>query len=262
MSQQPIGVFDSGVGGLSILQAIQQHLPNENLIYFADSAYAPYGKLDQETLHQRCLHIAEFFIERNAKALVIACNTATAMMADWLRAEFDLPIIALEPAIKPACELTKTKTIGVFATENTLKSERYLSLLDKYAQGIEVLESPCYGFVEQVEKGDIDSAETIELIEKNLKPMLDKNADILVLGCTHYPFLARSIAKVADQAPLTILDTADAVATQLSKVLNDNNLLNAAKLGTAQYFTSSENCSASKVFSKLLTQNVEVKTAY
>lgn len=258
MSSQPIGVFDSGVGGLSILKAIQKHLPNEHLLYFADSAYAPYGKLDRHTLHQRCIRIAQFFLENNAKAMVIACNTATALMADWLRKEFTFPIIALEPAIKPAAELTRTHNIGVFATQNTLNSERYLSLLKEYAHDILVFESACHGFVEQVEKGDLDSPETLSLIEHNLTPMLEQDIDVLVLGCTHYPFLTNAIKSIAANKRLHILDTADAVSLQLTRVLADRNLLNMEDSATTFYHSSQSSEKASAIFSKLLNCNINV----
>ncbi|NVK22001.1 MAG: glutamate racemase [Kangiellaceae bacterium] len=258
MSQQPIGIFDSGVGGLSILKAIQHHLPNENLLYFADSKYAPYGKLDQKILHERCRFIAQFFVEKNAKALVIACNTATAVMADWLRAEFDLPIIALEPAIKPAAEITKTNNIGVFATENTLHSERYLSLLQKYAKDKKVFESSCAGFVEQVELGELATPKTLSLIENYLNPMLEQNIDVLVLGCTHYPFLEQSIRKIAGEHQLEILDTADAVSLQLTRVLAEHELLNFDGHHQDLFFTSSQLQQAKPVFSKLLNTDITV----
>lgn len=259
MSEQPIGIFDSGVGGLSILKAIQEHLPNENLLYFADSKFAPYGKLDEPTLKERCLFIAEFFAKQNAKAMVIACNTATALMAEWLRAEYEIPIIAIEPAVKPAAKLSKTQKIGVFATAHTLSSERYHLLKNRFAQDITIHESDCPGFVEQVEKGQLDTLETITLIEENLQPMLDQGIDTLVLGCTHYPFLRPAIKIVAGQTPLAIIDNADAVSLQLTRMLSDNELLNFQKHKSNKFFSSSDSKNHHAVFQQLLSKDTEVQ---
>ena len=252
MSSNPIGIFDSGVGGLSVYQAVRKHLPNENIVYFADSAYAPYGKLPKESLHKRCQYIAEFFLKHQAKAMVIACNTATAMMADWLRTEYELPIIALEPAIKPAASLTRSGHIGVFATENTLNSSRYQRLVAEYARDKSIHQVACHGFVEQVEKGELDTDETMELIKQYLSPLLNYKVDTLVLGCTHYPFLAKSIKKVAATSPLKLLDTADAVALQLTRVLATHELFNNEPHEQDAFFTSADPATAQPIFSKLL----------
>ncbi|WP_018623486.1 glutamate racemase [Kangiella aquimarina] len=263
MSNAPIGVFDSGVGGLTILQAIREHLPNENLLYVADSAYAPYGRLPKEILHKRCMHIARFFAEQGAKAMVIACNTATAVMAEWLRNEFDIPIIAMEPAIKPAALATRTGKIGVFATENTLKSDRYQKLLVEYARDKKVFESSCEGFVEQVESGNLNSVEAFQLVEKYLQPMIDEHIDVLVLGCTHYPFLAPLMRKISSQQvagnqELQIIHTADAVSLQLTRVLAEHDLLNFKDQEYVRYFTSGDAKRSSTIFSQLLLENISV----
>lgn len=261
MSSKPIGIFDSGVGGLSVYQAIRKHLPNENIIYYADSAYAPYGRLTKPKLHQRCQHIAEFFLKHDVKAMVIACNTATAIMADWLRAEYDIPIIALEPAIKPAATLTRTGHIGVFATENTLNSARYQRLVAEFARDQSIHQVACHGFVEQVEKGELDSPETLKLVKQYLAPLLEHRVDTLVLGCTHYPFLARAIKKVAGAAPLTLLDTADAVSLQLTRVLAINSLFNNQPHDQDHFFSSAPAEKAEPVFIKLLSKKVRVSYA-
>ncbi|GAA4359869.1 glutamate racemase [Kangiella marina] len=261
MTTNPIGVFDSGVGGLSVYQAIRKHLPNENIVYFADSAYAPYGKLPKENLHKRCQYIAEFFLKHNAKAMVIACNTATALMADWLRAEYELPIIAIEPAIKPAAALTRSGHIGVFATENTLNSTRYQRLVAQYARDVSIHQVACHGFVEQVEAGELDTPKTLALIESYLRPLLNYKVDTLVLGCTHYPFLGKSIKKLANSAPLKLLDTADAVSLQLTRVLATHDLFNNEAHENDQFFTSADAKTAQAVFSKLLGTNTKVLKA-
>lgn len=258
MSDRPIGIFDSGVGGLSILQAIQEHLPNENLLYFADSYYAPYGQLDEKILKERCLFIADFFIKKNAKAMVIACNTATVLMAEWLREEYDIPIIAIEPAVKPAVAISKNKTIGVFATQHTLNSQRYQELKIRFASDAKIYESACVGFVQQVERGQLDSPETISLIEKYLNPMLVNKIDTLVLGCTHYPFLKDAIKLVSGENTLTIIDNADAVSLQLTRILVENNLLNLLPHEINQFYSSSDNQSNHQVFSQLLSSSAHI----
>lgn len=261
MTKAPIGVFDSGVGGLSVYQAIRKHLPNENIVYFADSAYAPYGQLPKDNLHKRCQYIAEFFLKHNAKAMVIACNTATAIMADWLRSEYDLPIIAIEPAIKPAASLTRTGHIGVFATENTLNSTRYQRLVAQFARDVSIHQVACHGFVEQVESGDLDSPETLGLIKEYLQPLLNYKVDTLVLGCTHYPFLGKSIKTIAGATPLKLLDTADAVSLQLTRILATHDLFNNEPHEQDLFFTSSDASSAEIVFSKLLGHKTQVLEA-
>lgn len=255
----PIGVFDSGVGGLSVLNQLKQHLPNESFIYLADSGYTPYGQQSKEILTARCQAIADFFIQQQVKMIVIACNTATAVMAEWLRDTLDLPIIGLEPAIKPACQVTKSRAIGVFATQNTLNSRRYQQLLAQYATTIKVLQSPCLGFVEQVENGDLNSLKTHRLIKKNLVPMLEESIDILVLGCTHYPFLLPAIQQVSRQfsnKPLTIIDTAKAVSKQAKVVLQAHHLLNDSQLPASVYFSTGNVREQQLIFRQLLNKNI------
>ncbi|PIE45569.1 MAG: glutamate racemase [Gammaproteobacteria bacterium] len=262
MSAQPIGVFDSGVGGLSVLRKLQRQLPDEHFIYVADSAYAPYGQLSETTLKQRCQYISDFFVQQGVKSIVIACNTATAAMADWMRQRLAIPVVAIEPAIKPACQQTNNHRIGVFATQNTLSSERYQKLLRVYAANCTVIESPCIGFVEQVEKGDLTSAETKHIVQKNLQPMLENTIDTLVLGCTHYPFLKpmiRAVSKTLAYPDLCILDTADAVAKQLSNVLQQNQLM-AASSGQPSHHYYTTACAEvyRPVFSKLMGKNIQI----
>lgn len=255
----PIGVFDSGVGGLSVLQQLKQDLPEESFIYLADSGYTPYGQQSEAVLAARCLAIAEFFTRQQVKMIVIACNTATAAMAERLRSALDMPIIGLEPAIKPACQLTQSKVIGVFATQNTLNSRRYQQLLAQYATAITVLQSPCFGFVEQVESGDLNSPITHQLIEKNLAPMLEKSIDILVLGCTHYPFLLPTIQQVSRQLgnqPLTIIDTAKAVSKQAKAVLHAHHLLGDNQPSDTAYFSTGNVGEQQMIFRQLLNKNI------
>ena len=218
MSAAPIGVFDSGVGGLSVLRHIHRMLPSESLIYVADSAYAPYGDRSSEEIHARAHAICRFLIDQGARAIVVACNTATAVAVASLRATFDLPIVAMEPAIKPAAALTQTGVVAVLATQRTLASQQIERLVQRHAQGCRVLLQPCPGFVDQVERGELTGARTRRLVADTLQPLLDAGIDVLVLGCTHYPFLLPAIRAVVGE-DLTIIDPAEAVTQELQRRL-------------------------------------------
>lgn len=213
-----IGVFDSGVGGLSVLQHIRALLPDERLIYVADSAHVPYGDKSPAFIEQRSLAIAQFLIDQGAQAIAIACNTATAAAADSLRSRFDLPIVAMEPAVKPAVAATRSGVVGVLATVGTLESARFAALLDRHAANVEIVTQGCPGLVEKIEQGDLAGTETRALIERYVSPLLARGADTLILGCTHYPFLAPLISEIAG-SHVTLVDTGAAVARQLQRRL-------------------------------------------
>lgn len=234
-----IGVFDSGIGGLSVLRKIREQLPNENLIYVADSLHAPYGNKPREFIEQRAFAISQFLLSQNIKALVVACNTATYAVAEKLRTHFThLPIFAMEPGIKPAVLATKTGVIGTLATESTLSSEKFKKLVDEFAMNKKVLIQPCYGLVELIERGDLASAKTRQLLEKYIHPLLEKNVDTIVLGCTHYPFVHDLIADIAGEH-VTIIETGEAVAKHVHKRLNEQNMLNAnGKSGEISFWSS------------------------
>lgn len=224
--QRPIGVFDSGVGGISILKAIHQRLPNEQLVYFADSAYAPYGERDAEQVVQRCIAITEQLIsEQHIKALVVACNTATSVAIEILRAQFSIPIIGVEPAVKPAAAMSQCGRVGVLATSGLVSSDRFSALLQRVEQQshreLNFCVQACPGLVEQVEKADFTSCVTVELIEIYLRPMVEFKVDTLVLGCTHYPFLTETIAHMMGPE-VTLIETGPAVARQVEHVLVTN----------------------------------------
>lgn len=221
----PIGIFDSGIGGLSVLQEINQLLPHESLIYVGDSAHAPYGDRSADYVRKRSRQIADFLIDQGVKALVIACNTATAEAASELRKTLDIPVIGMEPAIKPAAELSKSGVIGVLATQRTINSERLLGLTERYAKNKKVLAQACPGLVEQVENGDLAGNRTLTLLRRYIEPLLAQNADALILGCTHYPFLMPAIRQIAGHQ-IRILETGRPVARQLYRVLQQNALLN------------------------------------
>ena len=234
-----IGVFDSGIGGLSVLKKIREQLPHEDLIYVADSGHAPYGNKPREFIEGRAFAISEFLLSQHIKALVVACNTATYAVAEKLRTHFvDVPIFAMEPGIKPAVLATKTGVIGTLATESTLSSEKFKKLVDEFASGKKVLIQPCYGLVELIENGELTSAQTRQLLEKYIQPLLEQNVDTLVLGCTHYPFVHDLIAEIAGEQ-VTIIETGDAVAKHVHKRLTEQNLLsNSEKQGDIRFWSS------------------------
>lgn len=213
----PIGVFDSGVGGLSILSSLREYMPNESMVYVADSDYAPYGDKAADDVLLRCKLVADALIERHAiKALVIACNTATSIAIDTLRDELAIPIIGVEPAIKPAALSSKNGCIGVLATKGTVESERFRELLRRH-QGNFVVQA-CPGLVEQVEQADFTSCVTVELLEIHLRPLVEAKVDTVVLGCTHYPFLRPTIAHMMGKG-VELIETGPAVARQCQNVL-------------------------------------------
>lgn len=247
-----IGVFDSGVGGLSVLQHIRQQLPDAHLIYVADSGHVPYGDKSPAYIEQRSHAITQFLTAQGAEAIVIACNTATAAAAASLRAKFKLPIIGMEPAVKPAVAATKSGVVGVLATVGTLASARFAALLEKYAGNVEIITQGCPGLVEQVEKGELHSAATRELVQRYTAPLLQKGADTLILGCTHYPFLAPLISEVAG-ADIALVDTGAAVARELKRRI-DTELQHAVAATTQemeQFFTSGDAEQASRIMSWL-----------
>ncbi|WP_313464417.1 glutamate racemase [Pseudomonas nitroreducens] len=221
----PVGVFDSGVGGLSVLHEIRARLPHESLIYLADCGHVPYGEKTPEYIRARCRAIAEFLLGRGAKALVLACNTATAAAAADLRELYpQLPIIAMEPAVKPAAEATRSGVVGVLATTGTLKSARFAALLDRFASDVRVITQPCPGLVERIELGDLDGPQTRELLQSYVAPLLAEGCDTLILGCTHYPFL-RPLLRQLVPADVSLIDTGAAVARQLERVLQVRGML-------------------------------------
>ena len=224
----PIGIFDSGLGGLSVLRKIHQLLPHENLIYIGDSAYAPYGDNSADYVRNRSLAVSEFLLEQGVKAIVIACNTATAEAIDDLRKNLDVPVIGMEPAIKPATQLSKNGVIGVLATQRTIQSERLLGLTEQYAQGKRVLAQACPGLVEQVEACELESEKTKALLKQYIIPLLREGVDALILGCTHYPFLIKAIREItndrSENISVEILETGKPVAQQLKRILKQHNI--------------------------------------
>ncbi|VTR71043.1 Glutamate racemase [Desulfosarcina cetonica] len=218
MTEQPIGVMDSGLGGLSVWQALIQCLPEENFIYLGDSGFCPYGSKSAAEILPRVTHIVDFLEEKGCKAIVVACNAITAASIDFLRQHYPIPFIGMEPAIKPASVHTRTRAVGVLATERTLQGRLFATTRSKYAQGIRVVAIAGNGLVEQVEVLDFDGDATMDLLRRYLRPMLTENIDHLVLGCTHYPFLAASIRRIVGDG-VCIVNPAPAVARHTLSVL-------------------------------------------
>jgi len=257
--ESPIGVFDSGVGGLSVLREIRRELPGEDLIYVADSGYAPYGDRPVEYVQARAIAIIEFLQRAGSKAVVVACNTATGVAVDALRARFDLPIIAIEPAVKPAVAETRSGVVAVLATTQTLASAKYSKLVTTHARDVRVLSQACPGLVEQVEAGEFSSRATRFLVEQYVRPLVDKGADTIVLGCTHYPFLSAVIRDVAGPG-VTVIDPAVAVARELRRRLDMHGLLAPeTRRGTEQFWTTGPVDEAQAVFDQLWRTGVEVR---
>ncbi|WP_431820013.1 glutamate racemase [Burkholderia sp. F1] len=219
----PVGVFDSGLGGLSVLRAVRAQLPDESFVYVADSRNAPYGPRDEAFITERTLAIGEWLAREGAKALVVACNTATAQSIAAIRERLAIPLVGVEPGIKPAAALSASGIAGVLATQSTLGSARFQALLDRYGAGRRFICQPGHGLVEAVERGDTDSPALRALLDGYLQPMLDAGADTLVLGCTHYPFFTETIRDLVGDR-LTIVDTSDAIARQLARVLDERGL--------------------------------------
>ncbi|MGE5154279.1 MAG: glutamate racemase [Bdellovibrio bacteriovorus] len=237
-ANQPIGVFDSGVGGLTVLREIRRELPHEDLLYVADSGHAPYGDKPMDAIEARAVMITEFLLEQGAKAVVVACNTATGAAARLLRTRYPVPIIAMEPAVKPAVAQTRSGVVGVLATRRTLESHNFSVLMERIGSGTEVLLQPCPGLVERVEEGDLDGDYTRSLLAEYLQPLLERGADTLVLGCTHYPHLIPLIGRLTG-TEVTVLDSGAAVARQVRRRLESLGLLAAAgRPGTERFWTS------------------------
>ena len=263
-----IGVFDSGVGGLSVLHHIRQLLPDERLIYIADSGHVPYGDKSQEYIEQRAHTLTRFLIAQGAEAIVIACNTATAAAVASLRSRFSLPIVGMEPAVKPAVSATKSGVVGVLATIGTLESARFAALLERYGDEVEIITQGCPGLVEQVESGELGSERSRELIGRYTAPLLARGADTLILGCTHYPFLAPLIREVVGDK-IVLVDTGAAVARQLQRRIQSELHFREHAKNIAQdesgerpreiFFTSGEPGRAARIMSALWGKSVPVE---
>ncbi|HVN54029.1 MAG TPA: glutamate racemase [Anaerolineaceae bacterium] len=223
--QSPIGIFDSGVGGLSVLRAVQARLPGAPIVYLADQGHVPYGPRPLEQVRDFATRITGFMLDQGACLIVVACNAASAAALRHLRERFPAtPFVGMEPAVKPAAEHTRTGTVGVLATPATFQGALYGSVIERFAQGVTVLEDTCPGLVGQIEAGELNGPLTRHILETALRPMLDRGIDTIVLGCTHYPFVIPLIQSIAGP-DVRVIDPAPAVARQVERVLEAQNLL-------------------------------------
>ncbi len=225
MKNNPIGIFDSGVGGLSVWKEIIKLLPTESILYFADSGNCPYGNKTEDEIINLSKKIVDFFITKGVKLVVVACNTATAAAIDFLRSNYDIPFVGMEPAVKPAAVNTKKGIVGVLATEGTFNGRLFNNTTEKWASDIQIEIQVGKGFVELVENGELDSDKAKSIVEKVVRPMLDRGIDQLVLACTHYPFLCESIKSVSEESNIEIINPAPAVAKQVQNILEEQNRL-------------------------------------
>jgi glutamate racemase len=253
-----IGVFDSGVGGLSVLKHIRAALPQRDLLYVADSGHVPYGDKTPDYIRERSLILTQFLVAQGAEVIVIACNTATASAAAFLRERFALPIVAMDPAVKPAVAATKTGVVGVLATVGTLESARFAALLEQYAGDVDIVTQACPGLVEQVEAGELDTPATRALVERYVRPLIARGADTLVLGCTHYPFLKPLIANVAG-AGVKLIDTGDAVARQVARRLAGAAGRAQPSMSEERFWTTGDAMAAGGIMTKLWGTPVSVE---
>ncbi|MGB2011790.1 MAG: glutamate racemase [Akkermansiaceae bacterium] len=214
-SHLPIGILDSGIGGLSVLNETRKTLPNESIVYFGDSAWCPYGARDADEIQRRVFAVTDFLLAKDCKLIVIACNSATIAAVEALRASYPVPFVGMEPGIKPATSLTRTGSIGVLATEASLAGAKFHRLINDHGTGLTIITRPCPNFVNLVEKGELHGPRARAIVEEEVLPLIEAHVDVLVLGCTHYTFLRPLIEEVAGPK-VHVLDTGMAVAQRVN----------------------------------------------
>ena len=234
-----IGIFDSGVGGLSVLREIRQQMPEEPVLYFGDQGHIPYGPRPMEQIRDFSEAITNFLLDQGAKIIVVACNTASAAALRILREKFpDVPFVGMEPAVKPAAEYTRTGKVGVLATPATFQGALYASVVERFANAVELLQSTCPGLVQEIEKGNLSGNRTQMILEEALQPMMMKRIDTVVLGCTHYPFVIPLIQQIVGD-DIRVIDPAPAVARQVRRVLKGKGIKNeSGRQGNVKFYTS------------------------
>jgi glutamate racemase len=258
----PIGIFDSGLGGLSVLGELLRVMPDSSFVYVADSLHVPYGTKPPDFIRARSLAITHFLLDRHrVGTVVVGCNTATTHAVASLRERFaSIPFVGMEPALKPAAAATRSGIVGVLATPATLSGDRFMDLAERYTDGIELLTQPSPGLVEQVERGDLDGPETERLLQLYTEPMLARGADTIVLGCTHYPFLRETLQRIVGPA-VTLIDTGAAVARQTARVVRCEAPVSGVgtqdDAGQITYYSSGDVTSAATVAASLLRRRVE-----
>jgi len=251
---RPVGVFDSGVGGLSVVREMRRLMPRLDIVYVSDARFLPYGEKPDAFIEARAFAIADFLVAEGAQLLVVACNTATAAAVHALRAQRALPIVGIEPAVKPAAQATRSGIVGILATAGTLQSRRYAGLLERFGHFARVVSQPASGLVERVEAGDLDGPRTLALLRTYVQPMLDAGADTIVLGCTHYPFLADAIRAIAGDE-VRIIDPGAAVARRVAAVLHGP----AEGGGRLRCYTSGDAHAQRELMSRLLGEPLDVQ---
>ncbi len=256
----PIGIYDSGVGGLTVLRAVRSLLPDEDLIYFADQANVPYGNRSLNEVRGLAEGAASFFISQGAKLIVIACNTASAAALKHLRRLFpDYPFVGMEPAVKPAAEQTLSGKVGVLATPSTFQGELYASVVERFAHDVQLYQATCPGLVQQIENGHLNTPQTRKILEDALEPMLQEGVDTLVMGCTHFPFVIPLISEIAG-GKVNVIDPAPAIARQVKRVLETRGLLTKRKrAGKIVFLTSGDAEKMQVLLPKLIAVEAEVE---
>ena len=258
----PIGVFDSGVGGLSVLRAVINELPNEDVIYFGDQAHVPYGSKSLLEVRDLSVEITRFLINHGAKLIVVACNTASAAALHYLREVFpEMPFVGMEPAVKPAAEHTKTGKVGVLATPATFQGELYASVVERFASNVAIFQDTCFGLVRQIELGRLSTAKTEQILRSALDPMLAEGIDTVVLGCTHYPFVIPLIESIVGPE-VNVIDPAPAIARQVRRLLESKQLLSRDLVrGKITFYTTGDNHRMGLLINKLLGESHPVQKA-
>ena len=255
----PIGILDSGLGGLSVLNEVRKVLPGENVIYFGDSAWCPYGARPADEIQRRVVAVTDFLLEQGCKLIIIACNSATIAAVEALRAQYPVPFIGMEPGVKPATSLTKTGTVGVLATEASLAGEKFHRLVSNHCDGVKVITRPCPNFVKLVERGELQGEKARGIVEEEVLPLTEAGADVLVLGCTHYPFLRPLIQGIVGP-DVTLLDTGAAVARHAkSKIKLPSSEINPAHY---QIITTGDLAHLQKLFPTLCPDIPAEQTRY
>jgi glutamate racemase len=257
VNPSPIGLFDSGVGGLSVLREIRAALPAESVYYVADSGNAPWGDKPPAFVRERGLKIGRFLVAEGVKAIVIGSNTGTAGSAEALRTNLEIPVVGIEPGIKPAVSATKTRVVGAIVPAAVGGSDRLASLLDRFSGDVRVIVQPVPGVVEHIEAADLDGPELRQMVEGYVRPMLDAGADTIVLGSTHYVFLKPLLSDIAGRH-VALIETGAAVARQLGRVLDERGLRAEGEAGPDRFWTSGDPLKSTRVISKLLGREVEV----
>ena len=255
-----IGVFDSGVGGLSVLREIRAQMPKEPAVYFGDQGHIPYGPRPMEQIRNFSEAITKFLLERNARIIVVACNTASAAALKYLREKFaGIPFVGMEPAVKPAAEYTQTGKVGVLATPATFQGALYASVVERFSNGAELFQHTCTGLVQQIEQGNLDGPETRRILSDALLPMLEKNIDTVVLGCTHYPFVIPLIQEIVGEK-IRVIDPAPAVARQVRRLLEAGGTKSPeSRRADVQFYTSGDPNELKYLLPKLLGESGDVK---